>query len=559
MKNKMHLTKSRNALRFLGRTSTGARLAWLTGAVAVAVLTPGKSWGQEPQYCAGQPAGSSCRDLVLQNVSVVWPGSVKKATVTYAINGISNVRFRAVVDTQNNLGSFQVANAGTQPLSFTTYRSSNWSTGTFVDTWSSSGLDTLRSLVSAATGGLELALRSNVAVVSRPDVLSVLGEQPAATDPPPTGAQASVCGDLRSRCIAATGLRTGRCDGERLIAAQSACVASQHTVCDPSAVNFGTVTSMPDTACSAAGRAAQIAACEQGYKDCLSPVNSSMPNYKLGITQNTYQGSTWWGTIEIKNADQASSSSSYQVQLDVPSSAHCTADYVPPGATLSPLVGSGTSAHTSGNHCVFTWLNASPLAPGATRQFNYSTDSQSFTAATNVFASDACASETDALFCARLGKACGAVSGADNCGRARTVSSCGSCTAPTICGGGGTANVCGSPSCSFNVTTNTYDGSEWWGTITFKNKGPATSATYSVEFDVPSGVHCTADYLPPGAVLSPLTGSGSSAHTTGNHCVFTWTNAGTLAVDASKTFNYSTDSQSFSSASNVVASFPMCN
>jgi subtilisin family serine protease len=55
----------------------------------------------------------------------------------------------------------------------------------------------------------------------------------------------------------------------------------------------------------------------------------------------------------------------------------------------------------------------------------------------------ACTPETNAAFCARLGKNCGTVMGTDNCGAARTVSSCGSCTAPQTCGGGGTANVCG--------------------------------------------------------------------------------------------------------------------
>jgi poly(beta-D-mannuronate) lyase len=54
----------------------------------------------------------------------------------------------------------------------------------------------------------------------------------------------------------------------------------------------------------------------------------------------------------------------------------------------------------------------------------------------------ACQPETDATFCARLGKNCGTVSGADNCGQSRTVTSCGTCTAPATCGGSGTPNVC---------------------------------------------------------------------------------------------------------------------
>ena len=54
----------------------------------------------------------------------------------------------------------------------------------------------------------------------------------------------------------------------------------------------------------------------------------------------------------------------------------------------------------------------------------------------------ACVAESDAAFCARRGKNCGAVAGDDNCGASRTVASCGTCTAPTTCGAA-VANVCG--------------------------------------------------------------------------------------------------------------------
>jgi hypothetical protein len=158
----------------------------------------------------------------------------------------------------------------------------------------------------------------------------------------------------------------------------------------------------------------------------------------------------------------------------------------------------------------------------------------------------------------RLGAACGSRTAADNCGVTRTVSSCGTCTAPQTCGGQGTPNVCETPQCTFTVTTNVYDGPNWWGTITFRNNGPASSSNYKVEFDVPNNVHCTADAVPSGATLSPLTGSGTSAHTVSNHCIFTWTNAPPLAVNASKTFNYSTDAQNFSAASNVTVSDTAC-
>ena len=82
-------------------------------------------------------------------------------------------------------------------------------------------------------------------------------------------------------------------------------------------------------------------------------------------------------------------------------------------------------------------------------------------------AAPSCTPESDAAFCSRLAKNCGAVSGTDNCGAARTVSSCGSCTSPATCGGGGTANVCGgsgsTPPASVLVSTG--------GTITASHNG----------------------------------------------------------------------------------------
>src|SRR5688572_29553622 len=65
--------------------------------------------------------------------------------------------------------------------------------------------------------------------------------------------------------------------------------------------------------------------------------------------------------------------------------------------------------------------------------------------------------------------------------------------------------------CALGVTQNTYDAPNYWGTLSFKNNGSSSVTGFSVEFDVPSGAHCTNDAVPPGATLSPLTGSGSSA------------------------------------------------
>ncbi|MCU0696314.1 MAG: hypothetical protein MUC96_07290 [Myxococcaceae bacterium] len=58
-----------------------------------------------------------------------------------------------------------------------------------------------------------------------------------------------------------------------------------------------------------------------------------------------------------------------------------------------------------------------------------------------------CAPETDAAFCSRLGKNCGAVTGFDRCGASRTVN-CGTCSGANTCGGGGQANVCGVDRCA---------------------------------------------------------------------------------------------------------------
>src|SRR6185369_17906385 len=101
----------------------------------------------------------------------------------------------------------------------------------------------------------------------------------------------------------------------------------------------------------------------------------------------------------------------------------------------------------------------------------------------------------------------------------------------------------GFSACLSKVTQNVYDGPNYWGTITIQNSGSAAWSGFSVSFDVPGGAHCTNDAVPSGAKLSPLSGSGSSAHTTGSHCVFTWASS-SVGAGASKTFNYSTDSSS---------------
>jgi hypothetical protein len=72
-----------------------------------------------------------------------------------------------------------------------------------------------------------------------------------------------------------------------------------------------------------------------------------------------------------------------------------------------------------------------------------------FTSVVNATSPDAgvdtaptCTGETDATFCGRLGKSCGAVTGTDNCGKPRSVASCGTCGTGQLCGVA-TPNVCG--------------------------------------------------------------------------------------------------------------------
>lgn len=156
-----------------------------------------------------------------------------------------------------------------------------------------------------------------------------------------------------------------------------------------------------------------------------------------------------------------------------------------------------------------------------------------------------CAGETDSAFCARLNKNCGSVTAPDNCGVTRTVSSCGTCSGTAICGGAGTPNVCAMPPCTFSIITNVYDGPEYWGTITFKNNGPATASNFRVEFDVPSNAHC--DHSEAGWTYT----------TSANHCVYTKNNT-SMPAGTMLTFNYSTNSTSFSSASNLVVHDTVC-
>jgi hypothetical protein len=275
-----------------------------------------------------------------------------------------------------------------------------------------------------------------------------------------------------------------------------------------------------------------ISACSSGTGEGQGISNTEdLSSCSFAVTQNVYDGPNYWGTMTIKNSSSASVTG-FAVKFTVPSGDHCTNDSVPSGAKLSPLTGSGTSATTTSNACTYTWPSAT-LAAGASMTFNYSTDNTNFSAATGVtVTSSACGTTT------------GSSSGSGSSGGSSSGSPSGSSS------GSGS-------SCSLSVTANSYDGPNYWGTMTVKNSGPSAAKGYSVQFTVPSGDHCTNDTVPSGATLSPLTGSGTSATTTSNVCKFTWASS-TLAAGSSMTFNYSTDSTNFSSASNASASSASC-
>ncbi|HXU82477.1 MAG TPA: hypothetical protein VN914_13840, partial [Polyangia bacterium] len=106
----------------------------------------------------------------------------------------------------------------------------------------------------------------------------------------------------------------------------------------------------------------------------------------------------------------------------------------------------------------------------------------------------------------------------DNCGTTRTVTSCGTCTSPQTCGGGGKAGVCGG--------------------------GPAQSNLF-LNPSFASGAQC--DFAESGWTFSQ----------SGNRCTYKHGST-SLASGASLTMHYSTNSQNFSSAGNVVVSDSTC-
>ncbi|MBS2024254.1 MAG: hypothetical protein JST92_17775 [Deltaproteobacteria bacterium] len=125
----------------------------------------------------------------------------------------------------------------------------------------------------------------------------------------------------------------------------------------------------------------------------------------------------------------------------------------------------------------------------------------------------ACTPETDAAFCARQGKNCGALSGTDNCGSARSAASCGTCTAPQACAAKGTANVCETPSYALSVTV------VGAGSVTSTPAGIACGSTCAASFDANTSVTLGASATTSSAF------SGFSGDCSGATCALTMTGA----------------------------------
>ncbi|ATB28922.1 chitosanase [Melittangium boletus] len=100
--------------------------------------------------------------------------------------------------------------------------------------------------------------------------------------------------------------------------------------------------------------------------------------------------------------------------------------------------------------------------------------------------------------------------------------------------------------CSYSVTTNTYDGPDYWGTLVFKNTGTSAMTSPTVAFTVPSGVTCDHDE------------AGWKHTQSGTTCTYSRTTGLTVNAGASYTFYYSTTSSASFTAGNVQISDPSC-
>ena len=100
--------------------------------------------------------------------------------------------------------------------------------------------------------------------------------------------------------------------------------------------------------------------------------------------------------------------------------------------------------------------------------------------------------------------------------------------------------------CSTSISTNTYVGSDYWGTIKIKNTGSSAMTSPTIAFKVPSGVKCDYD------------ASGWKHTQSGSTCTYSRKSSLQIAPGATYTFNYSTNSGASFSASGITVSDPSC-
>ncbi len=100
--------------------------------------------------------------------------------------------------------------------------------------------------------------------------------------------------------------------------------------------------------------------------------------------------------------------------------------------------------------------------------------------------------------------------------------------------------------CSMSVTTNTYVGADYWGTIEIKNTGSSAMTSPKISFKVPSGAKCDYD------------AAGWKHAQSGSTCTYSRKSSLKIAPGASYTFNYSTSSGSSFSASSIKVEDPTC-
>jgi hypothetical protein len=115
-----------------------------------------------------------------------------------------------------------------------------------------------------------------------------------------------------------------------------------------------------------------VGACHAGAssEEDVATSGQGLGECSIAVTKNVYDGEAWWGTITVKN-NSGRSVRGLAVAVTVPSGVRC--DHA----------SAGWSFAQEGTTCTFTKTRGS-IASGASATFNYSTNSQSFAAASDV-------------------------------------------------------------------------------------------------------------------------------------------------------------------------------